>query len=84
MQPIKTIWAILVGDLPGIIPVEFGEIRINGSREEVVWNFPFIIQCKKVTPGAGQFLPQGHILKNFGRGPLMMLYTKYESSGHLT
>jgi len=36
MQPIKTIWIILVGDHPGTIPVEFGQIPISGSREEVV------------------------------------------------
>jgi len=27
---------MLVGDHPGIIPVEFGQIPISGSREEVV------------------------------------------------
>jgi len=36
MQPIRTIWKILVGDHPGIIPAEFGQIPISGSREEVV------------------------------------------------
>ena len=36
MQPIKTISTILVGDHPGIIPIKFGEIRINSSREKVV------------------------------------------------
>jgi len=30
MQPIKTIWTILVGDHPGIIPVEFGQTPIGG------------------------------------------------------
>ena len=34
MQPIKTIWTILVGDHPGTIPVEFGQITISGSRED--------------------------------------------------
>jgi len=61
---------ILVGDHPGTIPVEFGQISISGSREDVVWTFPYIIQCKIVTPGRGQFWPQGHNLNNFGRGPL--------------
>jgi len=70
MQPIKTIWTILVGDHPGTIPVQFGQIPISGSREEVVWTFPYIIQCKILTPGADQFRPQGHNLNNFGRGPL--------------
>jgi len=37
MQPIRTIWTILVGDHPGTIPVEFGQITISGSREDVVW-----------------------------------------------
>ena len=32
---------------------KFGQIPINGSREDVVWSFPYIIQCKIVTPGAG-------------------------------
>jgi len=61
MQPIITIWIILEGDNPGIIPAEFGQIPISGSREEVVWNFPYIIQCKIVTPGAGSILTPGGI-----------------------
>jgi len=36
MQPIRTIWIILVGELLGIIPAEFGQIPIGGSREEVI------------------------------------------------
>jgi len=43
MQPIRTIWTIVVGDHPGTIPVEFGQIPINGSREEVAWSFSYII-----------------------------------------
>jgi len=70
MQPIRTIWTILVGDHPGTIPVEFGQINISGSREDVVWTFPYIIQCKLWPLGQGQFWPQGHNLNNFGRGPL--------------
>jgi len=35
MQPIRTIWIILIGEYPGIILVEFGQIPISGSREEV-------------------------------------------------
>jgi len=38
MQPIRTIWTIFT------IFVEFGRIPISGSREEVVWTFPYIIQ----------------------------------------
>ena len=59
MQPIRTIWTILVGDHPGTIPVEFGQITISGSREDVVWTFPYIIQSKIVTPGAGSILTPG-------------------------
>ena len=67
MQQIGTIWTILVGDHPGTIPVEFGKIPISGSREEVVCSFPYIIQCKVVTPGVGSIFFN---LNNFGRGPL--------------
>jgi len=59
MQPIRTIWTILVGDQPGTIPVKFGQIPISGSRKDVVWTFPYIIQCKIVTPQAGSILTPG-------------------------
>jgi len=59
MQPIRTIWTIVVGDHPGTIPVQFGQIPISGSREDVVSTFPYIIQCKIVTPGAGSILTPG-------------------------
>jgi len=59
MQPTETVWTTLIGDHPGIIPVEFGQIPISGSREDVVWTFPYIIQCKIVTPGAGSTLTPG-------------------------
>ena len=36
MQPISTVWTIWVEDHPGTIPVEFGQITISGSREDVV------------------------------------------------
>jgi len=45
MQPIRNIWTISVGDHPGAIPIEFGQIPISGSKEEVVCSFPYIIQC---------------------------------------
>jgi len=32
MQPIRTIWTILLKDYLVIIPVEFGQIPISGSR----------------------------------------------------
>jgi len=32
MQPLRSIWTILVEDHPGTIPVEFGKIPISGSR----------------------------------------------------
>ena len=59
MQPTETVWTTLIGDHPGIIPVKFGQIPINGSREDVVWSFPYIIQRKIVTPGAGSILTPG-------------------------
>jgi len=59
MQRIRTIWIILEGDHPGIIPAEFGQIPISGSREEVVWSFPYIIQGKIVTPGPSSILTTG-------------------------
>jgi len=40
MQPITIIWTTLEGDHPGTIPVEFNQITISGSREDVVWTFP--------------------------------------------
>jgi len=52
-------------DHHGIIPVKFGQIPISGSREDVVWSFPYINQCKIVTPGARggvNFDPRGIIL----------------------
>jgi len=36
MQQIRTIWTTLAGDHQGTIPVEFGQITIYGSREDVV------------------------------------------------
>jgi len=51
MQPIITIWIIFVEDHPVINPAEFGQIPISGSREEVIWSIPYIIQSKIVTPG---------------------------------
>jgi len=62
MQPIRTIWTILIGDHPGIIPVEFGQIPISGSRLEVIWSFPYIFQSKIVTPWAGSILTPGGII----------------------
>jgi len=59
MQLIRTIWTISVKDHPGTIPVEFGQIPISGSREEVVSSFPNIIQRKIVSPGAGSILTPG-------------------------
>ena len=49
MQPIRTIWTILVKDHLGTIPAEFGQITISGSREDVVWTFPYIIQSAQVS-----------------------------------
>jgi len=36
MQPIRTILPMLGGEHPGTIPVEFGQITISGSRDDVV------------------------------------------------
>jgi len=46
-------------DHPGILFVKFGQIPISGSREDVVWSFPYIIPCKIVTPGAESILTPG-------------------------
>ena len=59
IQPTGTVWTTLIGDHPGIIPVKFGQIPINSSREDVVWSFPYIIKRKIVTPGAGSILTPG-------------------------
>jgi len=32
MQPIRTIWTILIEDYTGTIPVEFDKLPISGSR----------------------------------------------------
>jgi len=70
MQPIGTFWTILVEDHLGIIPVEFSQIHISGLGNEVVRNFPYIIQGKIVTPRSGSILtPTWHILNNLVRGP---------------
>ena len=34
MQPIGTVWAIVVGDFPGIIPVKFGQNPMSSFRGE--------------------------------------------------
>jgi len=49
---------IIVGDHTGIIPFEYGQIPISGLAE-VVWSFPYIIQCKILTQGAGSMLTPG-------------------------
>jgi len=67
---------------PGTIPVQFGQIPISGSREDVVCSFPYIIQFKIVTPGAGSIsTPGGIIWTTLVEDLKMKLYTKYESSG---
>jgi len=57
MQPIETIWTILEGGHPGIILFVFNQIPIGSLGEEVVQKFLYIIQCKIVTTGWGQFEP---------------------------
>ena len=53
---------MFVRDHPGTIPVEFGQIPISGLREEVVCSFPYVNQCKIVTPGAGSVLTPNSIV----------------------
>ena len=60
MQPIRTIWIILVGDHPGIIPAEFGQIPISGSilrRSCLKFSLYNLIQI--VTPGPSSILTPG-------------------------
>jgi len=66
MQLIRTILKNLVEDHPETISVDFGQIPISGSWEDVVWTFHYAMQPL----GQGQFWPQGHNLNSFGRGPL--------------
>jgi len=35
MQPIWTLWKILVGELPGTIPIEFGQIPIAVQEKKL-------------------------------------------------
>jgi len=37
MQQNRTVWTSLIGEQPGIIPVEFGQIPISGLEQEVVF-----------------------------------------------
>jgi len=46
-------------DHPGIIPNECGKSPISGSRVEAIWSFPYIIQCKIVTPRPSSILTPG-------------------------
>jgi len=39
MKQIRTIWTIVVGDHPGTINVEFGQIPISGSRKKSFEDF---------------------------------------------
>jgi len=48
-----------VGDHLGTIPVQFGQIPISGSRENVVNTLLYTIQCKIVTPGPRSILTEG-------------------------
>jgi len=62
MQPTGTVSTTLTGDHPGTIPVKFGQIPISGSREDVIWSFPNINQCKIGAPRGGvNFHPRGII-----------------------
>ena len=61
MQPTGTVRTTLIGDHPGIIPVKFGQIPISGSREDVVYSFPYIINVKLWPRGGVNFEPRGII-----------------------
>ena len=83
MQPTGTVWTTLIGDHPGIIPVKFGQIPISCSRD-VVWSFPYIIQCNKRAQRALGRSPERttNVVHQILVVDLsIMLYTKYESSG---
>jgi len=64
MQPTRTVWTTFIGDHPGIIPVKFGQIPISGSREDVVWSFPYTMYTSMLNcdPWGGvNFDPRGKI-----------------------
>jgi len=66
MQPVGTIWTILVGKYTGIIPVQFGHIPINGLG--AVISFPYLIPYKN--QGGVDIDPRGIIsVVNVVRGP---------------
>jgi len=73
MQPIRTIWTISVGDHRPTIPVEFGRIPMSVSREEVVWTFPYIIQCDARTLNYIGEKEQRPITLKLGSGGLWFL-----------
>jgi len=82
MQSTWNIWTTLIGNHTGIIPVKFDQIPISGLSEDVVWSFPYIIQLLNCDPrGRVNFDPRGIIWTMLVEDLLIMLYTKYESSG---
>jgi len=52
IQPIETVWTIVVGDHTGIIPTDLSQIPISVLVEDVVRKFPYLIECKIVSSGA--------------------------------
>jgi len=56
---------------------QFWKGTISGSKEEVVCSFPYIMQCRSVTPGRGQFWTQGDNLNLFF-DPVTYLCNKLE------
>ena len=66
MQPIRTIWIILVEDHTGTIPFEFGQIPVSGSREEVVWKLQFENLFLTLWP---TYATNQNHLNNFDREP---------------
>ena len=56
MQPIRTIWTILVEDYPGTIPVEFGQITIKKIRSHLKFSLYYSIVTLQ---GGVNFDPRG-------------------------
>jgi len=73
MRQIRTIWTISVGVHTGTILVEFGQITISGLREEVVWTFPYIIQCDARTLNCVRKIEQRTFTLKLGSGGLWFL-----------
>jgi len=63
IQPIRTIWTILVRDHSGTISGEFGQILISVQEMKSFEDFIIWFNLKLWPHGRGQFWPQGLIWK---------------------